>query len=361
MIKKKEAFPLNALSLFQKEKMECLDYLRVISVVMIVCCHFSCVFSQYSISGFSNYFLQLANTTTGKLGVQLFFLLSGSTLILNHNEDFSYKKFYWKRWKNIFPLLYICWFAFYLIKVVQTGIAFYNGNPFRIIWTLLGMDYYLGGMTPTYAIVGEWFTGAIIILYFLFPLFRLLYRRQTTYYLTFTVLLALFLIDTYRYPLPHVAQTESIFQDMFYFWVGMMLIHEQERLKKFSPLLLISVLMVLLVVPVSMAENVVCFAIALTIYLSVLKIPNGTVFAGSKIISFFKKYSYAVYLLHHQIIYLVMGRFAGGYLPIYKSFILYVLIWALIVVSSVIAIRVQDLIFAAFYLNKKTQSTYTQN
>ena len=47
----------------------------------------------------------------------------------------------------------------------------YSYVPLRaFVWTLLGLDGYLNSIVPTFTMVGEWFLGAIIIVYLLFPL-----------------------------------------------------------------------------------------------------------------------------------------------------------------------------------------------
>ena len=60
-----------------KNRVLWLDIIRVVSTVMIVCCHFSVCYQQFNISGYSNFLLNFANTDTGKIGVYLFFMVSG--------------------------------------------------------------------------------------------------------------------------------------------------------------------------------------------------------------------------------------------------------------------------------------------
>ena len=48
---------------------------------------------------------------------------------------------------------------------------FYLGSPQNLLFTLLGMDGYFFYRFKTYYILGEWFLGAIVMLYVLYPLF----------------------------------------------------------------------------------------------------------------------------------------------------------------------------------------------
>lgn len=118
------------------------DLIRVLSIILIVCCHFSVCYTQYNIGGFNNFLLYFANTDSGKIGVCLFFMLSGASLIYNYdNEDFSWKNFYKKRYLKIFPSFYLAWLLFYIFKVWETKNVLYNGSALRIVWTLVGLDY----------------------------------------------------------------------------------------------------------------------------------------------------------------------------------------------------------------------------
>ncbi|WP_315072959.1 acyltransferase [uncultured Clostridium sp.] len=315
----------------KREKMFCFDLIRVLSTFLIVCCHFSVAFSQYNISGFSNYLLNFANSDSGKLGVYLFFMISGSTLIYNYQGDeFSILQFYKKRWIRIFPLFYLAWILFYFIKVMEVKNFLFNGSITRFRWTIMGIDYYVGGMYPTYAIVGEWFTGAIIVIYVIFPLLRLLYKHSLLYYITSIVLYILYLVNFFIFPLPHTTNVETVFVDIFYFWVGMVLIKERESLKNIPIYLLIIPLVPLLIVKNQYSITTNSLIISIIIYILCMRVYNGEVLESNIVFKFISKYSYAIYLTHHQIIYLVIKNFANGYLPIWKSFIIYCIIWLII-------------------------------
>ena len=325
-----------------KNRVFYLDMIRVLSTVMIVCCHFSVCYVQFSIGGFHNFFLDFANTDTGKIGVYLFFMISGAALITGYEEKLPLVKFYKKRWLSLFPLLYLAWLLFYLITVVQNGGNFtYNGSLLRVCWTLIGMDGYLGGMVPTYALVGEWFTGAIIICYLLFPLLQRAYRNHYSYLGTSVLLYALYLTNIYLYPLPHPVNIESPFVDVFYFWIGMMLVKEQKWVKQIPATLLLLLLVPILLVPNSVHVLFNSLIASIAIFILCMKMGDAHNIKDNYIFRFLRDNSYAIYLVHHQIIYLVMRRYEEGYFPLWKSLILFAVIWAMIALISVVLRRAE--------------------
>lgn len=336
-----------------KKKLFDLNLIRVLSTFLIVCCHFSVTFVQYNIGGFSNYLLNYANADTGKLGVYLFFMISGSTLIYNYEEEFSITQFYKKRWVRIFPLFYLAWLLFYLVKVIEVKSFLFNGSSVRLIWTLLGLDYYFGGMYPTYAIVGEWFTGAIIIIYAIFPLFRLLYKYNLSYYLTSIILYVLYLVNFSIVALPHPINTETIFVDIFYVWIGMMFIKERDKVKLIPTLLLIIPLVPLLLVKNQHSVTTNSLIASIIIYILCMKVQNRKFFESNAIFNFIAKYSYGIYLVHHQIIYLVMRNFANTYLPIWEALIAYCVIWLFIGIVAVLLTKFNNALLNVFKVSVK--------
>lgn len=339
-----------------KKQLFHLDLIRVLSTFLIVCCHFSVAFMQYNISGFNNYLFSFANTDSGKLGVYLFFMLSGASLIYNYGDKFSVIQFYKKRWVRIFSLFYLAWLVFYIIKVIEVKSFLYNGSVLRMFWTLVGLDYYLGGMYSTYAIVGEWFTGAIIVIYVIFPLLRLLYKYKMSYYLTSIILYILYLVNFFIIPLPHPTNTETIFVDIFYFWIGMMFIKEGEKVKRIPIFPLIIILVPLLVVKNQYNATTNSLIVAIIIYIICMKVQNGKVFESNAIFNFVAKYSYAIYLVHHQVIYLVIKRFANMYLPVWESMVIYFMIWLAIGIVAVLLTKINN-----FILNILNQAPFIKS
>lgn len=136
------------------------------------CCSIGIIFFHYFKKSNGNFKLlsKTSNASFGFIFVTSFFCISGTVLYYNYPKITSLKSFYFKRWKSIFPSFYICYF-YYLVKTVfSTKRLFFKDHWTRFFFTLIGMDHYLSYRFKTYSIIGEWFLGAIIIIYILYPL-----------------------------------------------------------------------------------------------------------------------------------------------------------------------------------------------
>lgn len=157
-----------------KQRLGCYDWIRVFSCFCVLSIHFNA-----TVSGFNGSFLYpnsiLPNfylggrIYLGDIGVSLFFMLSGATLMYTYRDV---KSFYIKRIKSIYPAFWIAYllvsiYDFFEYKTVGTG------NPVLILCSFLGLDGYLCtlGVIPfDFYKIGEWFLGCILLIYLIFPL-----------------------------------------------------------------------------------------------------------------------------------------------------------------------------------------------
>lgn len=154
-------------------KISGISFTRAICTIGIIFYHY---FSRSK--GTFKLLRKTANSTWGFIFVTTFFCISGTVLYYNYPKIYSLKKFYYKRWKSIFPPFYICYFYFFLTEAFNSHKLFSRGHWTKIIYTLLGIDGYLSYKIKTYYLVGEWFLGAIIILYILYPLILLVVNKN---------------------------------------------------------------------------------------------------------------------------------------------------------------------------------------
>ena len=148
-------------------------FARAICCLGIIVFHYFCHSNNHS-----KLFLSTSNSSWGCIYVTCFFSISGIVLYYNYPNNISIKKFYFKRWKSIFPIYYLCFLYFYQNNVFKFKQLFYNGNWTKLIFTLFGMDGYFYYKYNTYYIMGEWFTGAIIIIYCLFPIIIYIFNKN---------------------------------------------------------------------------------------------------------------------------------------------------------------------------------------
>ena len=143
------------------------------------CCFGIVVFHYFCHSNnHSKLFLSTSNSSWGYIYVTCFFSISGIVIYYNYPNNIPLKKFYFKRWKSIFPIYYLCFLYFYHNNVLKYKDFFYNGNWTKLIFTLFGIDGYFYYKYNTYYIMGEWFTGAIIIIYCLYPIILYIFNKN---------------------------------------------------------------------------------------------------------------------------------------------------------------------------------------
>ena len=148
-------------------------FARAICCLGIIVFHYFCHSNNHS-----KLFLSTSNSSWGFIYVTCFFSISGIVLYYNYPNNISIKKFYFKRWKSIFPIYYLCFLYFYQNNVFKFKKLFYKGNWTKLFFTLFGIDGYLYYKYRTYYIMGEWFTGAIIIIYCLYPIIVYIFNKN---------------------------------------------------------------------------------------------------------------------------------------------------------------------------------------
>ena len=320
----------------KKEKIAGFDLVRAICTIGIVLFHYSFNFIEYRIAGEHIFFARFANGEWGNMFVAMFFMLSGALLWYNHGESFNLPMFYLKRWLSIFPMFYLAWFPAYLAKVQELGDWLWAGPRSKFLYTVFGMDGYFMQLDPSkpnfnvnYYTLGEWFLGAIIILYVAFPALWLLFRRYnvtgTVIRHIFTVvLIAAFCANLYYdwWQMPAGKNLITCFLD---FWAGMLLMEYygkrlnkdcvkniKKRITIFGGLFLFVAFFVPLGIEMnnvvsSLIVGAVFFVVLLNISDAVMrwKLP-------SIIIKYVSRWSFGVFLVHHVLIYAVMKQFENG-------------------------------------------------
>lgn len=166
-----------------------IDFARVICAIGIICYHFA-----GRTDSAIRYWSSTANESWGGMLVHAFFAMSGAVLFLNYPTVDNCQTFYYKRWKAIFPSFYLCYVYFFIMILLDNIDAFSNRNPALILYSLLGMDGYFYYMKPNFYIVGEWFLGAIILLYILYPFISKV-KSKLPWLLPIVLLLALVFVD----------------------------------------------------------------------------------------------------------------------------------------------------------------------
>lgn len=181
--------------------LRCISFCFIIFYHMISQLYFSRLFTLDKVLPF----YENDNMNIAMLGVAVFFILSGAGLAYSTGENFDIRRFYKKRFIRILIPFYITYISYFIYKAGTTGsfTSFFppETSAWKIIFTFFGMDEWISqhGIHTFSLGIGEWFLGALIILYLLFPLLRFLdekesmslFHRLHMYLSAFTVLLSI--------------------------------------------------------------------------------------------------------------------------------------------------------------------------
>lgn len=172
-----------------RKKYNFMTLLRVLSMLAIVLYHMVITLYIYGIRQYDSikFLFENANMHIAKIGVGLFFILSGCGLMMSYeNRELKLKEYFKKRFLKILIPFYIV-YIIYVLFLMATGQVLltnpYDGRevaPYSFIFTLLGMDTYLSdfGLKTLSMGIGEWFLGCLIFMYILFPVFRFFMKKN---------------------------------------------------------------------------------------------------------------------------------------------------------------------------------------
>lgn len=298
-------------TLKKREHIQQFDFMRTVCALGIVFYHVLCL---YEGMGGWNIFPIKSVCANGDWGhtaiVTVFFMLSGASLYYNYPTipKGTLKQYYFKRWKSLFPTFYLVWGYAYMIKILQVRNVLYAGSPILFLLTLFGLDGYTYYSGVNYNQVGEWFLGALVLLYALYPFFVYLYRKckwPTVFVTTFLFLLNIkmdwFLIE----------DSDNLITCLFCFMLGMLAVEYRGVFDGKIAFTVLSFAMILLLWFLPLPTNRVCLMIALGFFLFVFLYNIAPVIYRIPVLHTFSKFvsgiSYEIFLVHH----ILMHRFFG--------------------------------------------------
>lgn len=270
-----------------------IDLIRAVCCIGIIIYHFAC-HTNSNLSILTN----TVNSDVGSIIVTAFFIVSGFVLYQNHKEVSSLKEYYIKRARSIFPSFYLCWFIFYVVNVIKVRTPFYAGNPLKLLLTLIGQDGYFSQRIVTYYTVGEWFLGALIFVYLLYPLLLKLFNKNDK--LTVSILLVLTLCIHY-FNVPVISPGfPGIIESCLKFSIGM-LFNKYLDLLNDKKILVVSIIYFIVYSLVKINVLNVLLDLIYGICLFVFLFNLGYLI-NNKIVNNISGLSYQIYLLQHMII-----------------------------------------------------------
>ncbi len=354
-----------------------MDYARLFCCLGVVYTHMCMALVTCGIrqSEVTQRFYHTKNLNIATFSVGVFFMISGASLMLAYGKDgFDLKTYFKKRVLRLFIpfyLTYILALIYELIFMRSTLKAVFSiPNPLMFLLTLTGFDGYISIYgVPTFYIVGEWFLGAIIIMYLFFPLFRLALKKYPTASVITATLY--FLLITYFYDrLPYsevVDGYHNAFVKLYEFFLGMFFVRFIEKPGK-----AVSALMVVI------SAAIIGFYLFCPVYLndnelwriSLQNISFFFLFAGlegvfaklprlTKLIRLMSSYCYEIFLLHHFILFRITLHRSGKAISNAGIGLLFLIQFAVIGAASVLLKLLCNRVYALITPKKPGNSSST--
>lgn len=285
----------------KKERIIAFDFIRAVCALGIIINHYSIESRNPLLIRFFYSF----PSGTGSLGysiVTVFFILSGALLLYNHSDDQTILTFYKTRWRAIFPSFYVSYVICFFIVIVFLDRSFcLTRSVYTFPLTIIGMDGYFANAIRTWFVAGEWFIGAIIILYLLFPFIIRVYRHSSVFvYLASSILFFLFL----NLNMLEQNAFRNCFSCLFSFCFGMAV--SQFQLYRFKPAFLLScfVFIFCYFCPLSINGNLLCHLSGISLFFILYVL--GDLIMRHPIVSLWVRrtaaISYEIFLVQHIII-----------------------------------------------------------
>ena len=303
----------------QNTRFRAMSWMRVLAFAFIIVYHF--IFELEQKGNFDpekGPLIQYSNSNLhiAIIGVSLFFMLSGAGLMLSSMRKWDLKDFYRRRFTKLLIPFYVVE-IFTLVASLALKREWLSYFPFiskaKIIFNFLGMDGYFEQFFPTFSLhVGEWFLGALIMLYVLFPVFRFCMEKNR--YVTILVATVYYVVLNYG-NFFSISPWTNVFVKAYDFILGMFLITEipglMEKKSFRRASWLVSFLIILIgmgfkpVIPMPTAIVNLIYAVAIFIYFfssDNIKLKDTVL---DELIEKICALSYEVFLVHHIIIYYI--------------------------------------------------------
>ncbi|MFL1676638.1 acyltransferase family protein [Paenibacillus dendritiformis] len=344
----------------KKERVFYLDFIRALSMLSIVIFHFNASVGARSIGVTKVFFDSYPNGNLGRIGVSLFFILSGAALMLTYKKGLSIRNYLKRRFISIYPMFWIAYaivFLYYFYK-------YFAINPFSPEvpkWTfalsIIGLDGYLVSLIPNYYILGEWFLGCIIIFYCLFPILRILLVKYPKSLAIAAIAIYFIVVQNYIFK---IQIDYNILTRLPEFLFGMYFVQYFKRVNiyMFSGSLIVVVFMLIVEIPINYMYTISMFGISLFVVLAFVGqyIKNVRIHKPFLLIS---KYSFAIFLIHHVITEQLLVRFTERVITPIETYCLFIIVCIVIGIASFYLFKLTDVFKGFLGFNERRKKVIT--
>lgn len=284
-----------------------MDVTRALAIFLVVLTH------AHEQSGVASLAQKSLFYSVDRLGVPLFFMLSGA-LLLPRAVELEFGDYYKKYWKRILQFIIL-----FFVYTVATNITYYLLLTDCNLGTIITQSFMRSGLILGWgAAVQMWYMNVIIAFYLFAPFVARLIIPLSTKHLS---LLIIFLVPCF-FPipfLPHLGATSLFHPYLVYFIVGYMIIN-RIPIKKgicINSICLITILLCIgsaLMIDCERMKFVECLhhyhsspfiffgSIALLILIRNVFIKKKS----QKLITYLSKHSFGIFLVHHAFLYGIM-------------------------------------------------------
>ena len=301
-----------------------LDLTRAVAAALIVLTHFN--FHLKDQGGGYVLTYQPFGIYVGALGVSLFLIISGAALTLTYRRPINLKRFYWKRFRSIYPMFWTAWVLVALAFFLTTNGSLPNAAPAKsVILTVLGID----GLAQafyfhTMYLLGEWFLGFILVYYLVFPL--LLWAIDRFPVITGTVLLVVYaasVVIMHRYfpTYPSAAVLTTRLPELAF---GSYVVLYVRKVPGAAVIPAAAVLAVSAMFPEEIPEDVGTTIVGISAFLILVVVGRYVAIQPVRaLVSLIATYSYPIFLVHHVVIEQVLRTIdVAGFNPIQRYMLL---------------------------------------
>ena len=212
-------------------------------------------------------------------------------------------------------MFFLCYLFFAILNTLSYG-SWWEGIPwYRFIYTLFGLDGYLLLYEHNFYLIGEWFMGALMVCYLLFPV--LLWLLKHIPFTTGTMLL----VGTYFIPFLPVF-TRDPFQNLWtcvtIFYLGMLIAQSPHLFCSKKAFSISTILLVLLLfIHIPYYEYLRLYGTILTGFLLMVTLSNLGYFCeqskpAKHVLSVLGKLSFPIFLVQHILIVRVQTQLGGN-------------------------------------------------
>lgn len=348
-----------------------MDVIRLLSMLGIVYYHM--VISLY-LCGIRQYesirpLFENKNMHVATVGVGLFFMISGAGLMLStkNSAKLNLLDYFKKRVLKIlipFYVVYILFLITFMLLTHQGLSAVYEGNahPLTFIFTLLGMDAYVSSFgIDTFSLgIGEWFLGALVLMYIIFPILR--WGLLKNKWITLGIMTVYYIIILIVYPLFPFANTVPGYVNflckVYEFFLGMFLIIVIDQIPQRLRLIIsVPLVLLFLFIPVAIPVNqnllILIENLSFFLFFAGLEGLFNKIPRVINVVVFLCGYSYEFFLIHHKCIDYITLQKIG--IPFSNKDILFLFIKEFVVIS-VLTVVVKIILKIPAYIKKLSLS-----